>query len=390
MSKKILLLVTGMTPQIITETVYGLAHPTDGTSPWVPDEIHVISTQDGLNQIRDRLFEKGNFQRLIEDHQLPQIAFDESHLSCITNADGILLKDLKTPADNEFAADKICEKVREFTADDTNTLHVSIAGGRKTMGFYAGYALSLYGRAQDRMSHVLVDDRFETVADFYYPTPDTRFVTNREGKTLDAKDAQVWLANIPFVRLRESLPKTSLLNDGTTSFSQVVNSINLANRPQVILNTTDRTIRVGDFSCELPARDFAFYWWFASQHRQGMSQIIAPRKSIVACATTKEDCPEMVTLAEDYLTYYARLKGEMGGDSVQQTLRYGMERAFFDERISNIKKKFKQAFGVDVTVKIEIANLNRVTGNIINTSKAPIGAYGLSMDVDQIVIQSGL
>jgi ABC-type sulfate transport system substrate-binding protein len=80
----------------------------------------------------------------------------------------------------------------------------------------------------------------------------------------------------------------------------------------------------------------------------------------------------------------------MGGDSVQQTLRYGMERAFFDERISNIKKKFKQAFGVDVTVKIEIANLNRVTGNIINTSKAPIGAYGLSMDVDQIVIQIGL
>jgi CRISPR-associated protein (TIGR02584 family) len=28
-------------------------------------------------------------------------------------------------------------------------------GERKTMGFYVGYALSLFGRAQDRLSHVI-------------------------------------------------------------------------------------------------------------------------------------------------------------------------------------------------------------------------------------------
>lgn len=37
------------------------------------------------------------------------------------------------------------------------------------MGFFVGYALSLFGRAQDRLSHVLVSDPFESLTDFYYP-----------------------------------------------------------------------------------------------------------------------------------------------------------------------------------------------------------------------------
>lgn len=55
---KILFLVTGMTPQIITETIWALA--CDPELPhqerFIPDEVHVLSTDDGLNQIRSRLF----------------------------------------------------------------------------------------------------------------------------------------------------------------------------------------------------------------------------------------------------------------------------------------------------------------------------------------------
>ena len=390
--RKVLLLVTGMTPQIVTETVYGLAFPEDGSEPWTADEIHVISTQNGLNEIRNRLFQKGNFQRLIEDYQFPAIKFDELNLHCITNIEGKNLKDLKTPEDNERAADMICEKVREFTADENTTLYVSIAGGRKTMGFYAGYALSLYGRAQDRMSHVLVDDNFETVGDFYYPTPNTRFITNREGKTLDAKEAKVWLANIPFVRLRGSLPKSSLLSDA--KFSAVVESINLANRPNLVIKTTEKMIQVGSLKCSLPARDFAFYWWFAENHLKGLKQTIAPHKTISANSTTKVDCPEMAELAEDYLNYYAHMRGEMDSESVKNTLKYGMERTFFDERISNIKKKFKQDFGLDITAQIEITNLKMMARKKkqTNTESAegniPMGSYGLTLDSDQIQIET--
>ncbi len=70
-------------------------------------------------------------------------------------------------ADNAAVADFITEEVREITADPNASLHVSIAGGRKTMGFYVGYALSLFGRAQDRLSHVLVPPAFESPRRFF-------------------------------------------------------------------------------------------------------------------------------------------------------------------------------------------------------------------------------
>ena len=51
MSKNILFLVTGMTPQIITETVWALACDPRNNEKWIPDEVHVLSSQDGLTQI---------------------------------------------------------------------------------------------------------------------------------------------------------------------------------------------------------------------------------------------------------------------------------------------------------------------------------------------------
>ena len=46
--RRILLCVSGMSPQIVTETLYALAC---ARSPaWIPDEIHLISTRDGANQ----------------------------------------------------------------------------------------------------------------------------------------------------------------------------------------------------------------------------------------------------------------------------------------------------------------------------------------------------
>ena len=53
---------------------------------------------------------------------------------------------LSRPAADAFIADAITALVRALTADPGSAVHASIAGGRKTMGFYLGYALSLFGR----------------------------------------------------------------------------------------------------------------------------------------------------------------------------------------------------------------------------------------------------
>ena len=42
------------------------------------------------------------------------------------------------------------------------------------MGYYLGYALSLFGRSQDRLSHVLVSDGYEGHPEFYYPSKNSK------------------------------------------------------------------------------------------------------------------------------------------------------------------------------------------------------------------------
>lgn len=351
MMKKILLLVTGMSPQIVTETVYGLAvKPTNG-QPWLPSEVHVISTTSGLTQVRASLFKEGYFCQLLHDYALPSIHFDESCLHGICDSSGQMLPDLKTPEDNELAANTICEMVRQFTSNPDTELHVSIAGGRKTMGFYAGYALSLYGRAQDRMSHVLVSSEFESSREFFYPAPipRTTFVS-QNGKTerQDAYEADVWLADIPFVRLRQHLPEKTLLHKAT--FSEVIQRLALATGDiRLQLNCQTLTIIVNSLECRLSPREFAFYLWFARRKLANKDNIMAP--------VIDNPDPE---LAMDFLAVYRQCRGEL--HSIEDTLVNGMEKAFFEQAKSRLKADLIKYFGEAVFNKIGVLSMGRNKG----------------------------
>ncbi len=112
------------------------------------------------------------------------IEFSAEHIYVITDKHGVLLDDIKTPAENEAAADFITQKVNGLTRDNDCALHVSIAGGHKTIGYYLGYALSLYSRAQDRLSHVLVTDRYEGLREFFYSPPESHVIYDRDKNPL--------------------------------------------------------------------------------------------------------------------------------------------------------------------------------------------------------------
>ena len=218
--------MTGLSPQIITETLYALAvKPTAGQQPWIPTEVHIITTQEGAEHAIELLHPStGWFHRLCEEYNLTGISFDQNNIHVLQDPGGQPLTDIREIDDNENAADQITEIVRELTEDDDSTLHVSIAGGRKTMGFYLGYALSLYGRPQDEMSHVLVSPPFESLRDFFFPIDDGELIRAHEnGKPLQRKDAVVTLASIPFVRMRSGLPEE--LRNGKSSFSETVEAV---------------------------------------------------------------------------------------------------------------------------------------------------------------------
>src|SRR5690606_16067709 len=237
--RRILLAVTGLSPQVVTETLYALA--VRQRPPFIPTEVHLLTTVEGAQRARLALLSDvpGWFHRLRKDYGLPEIAFDANHIHVLTAADGTPLSDIRSPQDNECAADAITEMVRAFTEQPDTALHVSIAGGRKTMGFYLGYALSLFGREQDRLSHVLVSEPFESSWDFFYPTPYSRIITTRDNKLADTRDARITLAEIPFVSLRHGLPE-HLLN-GAASFSAVVSAARAAlAAPELIIDLAHR------------------------------------------------------------------------------------------------------------------------------------------------------
>ncbi|MCP5175174.1 MAG: TIGR02584 family CRISPR-associated protein [Moraxellaceae bacterium] len=351
--KNILFLVTGMTPQIITETLWALACDPENEDKWIPDEIHVMSTEQGLNQIRERLLNKGNLQKLINDYQLKPIMFDDNYLHSIQK-NGQALPDLKTPEDNQLAGDAICAKIREFTQQDDISLHVSIAGGRKTMGFYAGYALSLYGRSQDRMSHVLVEDTFETIPDFYYPTPNSSFVTDRNNKVWNAKDAKVWLANIEFVRMKDAIKEKHQLK-GDDSFSEVISKINDSfNDVTLTLNLHNRSIVVNDKYRidDLSPREFAFLHWFADLRRNGKTGIIAPKCNSNSKGVRAEDAQYLTELTELFLPYYEDLKNS-------EDKEFMLDKKFFDSVKSLLKTSLDKALGLELAEKIIMKQSNK-------------------------------
>ena len=129
----ILLAVTGMSPAVLTETVWALARE---NPPVIPDRIVVITTLLGKGRIEDDLFKVSpDYANRTVWQALRDTVFQHTESHCknrnlktenllilddirlISSRDAKLgrsfpLEDIRTPADNETAADFILDEVR--------------------------------------------------------------------------------------------------------------------------------------------------------------------------------------------------------------------------------------------------------------------------------------
>ena len=272
------------------------------------------------------------------DYGLPDIAFGPERIHVLRVAGGRPLGDIRTPDDNSRAADTITETVRDLTRARDEALHVSIAGGRKTMGFYLGYALSLYGRIQDRLSHVLVSAPYESHPEFYYPTVDSRviYTPHPHNRPYDTRDAKVTLAEIPFVRLRDELPEALL--DGAVRFDDAVSAAQRAiGATDLVIDLPGRRVRAGGQVIDLSPLHLAFLAWLARRRMQGSEWLACP----------SQDAPDPHH-AEAFLAEYRATLGEMG--DAERTARRlegdgGMTRQFFSETKSKLHRSLRDRLG---------------------------------------------
>lgn len=361
--KPILLAVTGLTPQVVTETLYAMHQQGQA----LPEQIHILTTAEGYQRARLTLINDGWLSRFYTDYQLPKPDFSEHHIHILQQINGEPLADIRNQADNQAMADGITEWIRTLTADPDTALHVSIAGGRKTMGFYAGYALSLYGRSQDCLSHVLVSADYESHPQFYYPTPYSQVIygNDHSRKPLDTQNAEVMLADIAFVRLRHGLNEALLR--GKSSFSQSVAKAQQALGPaHLSIDLKQRSIKAHDTLIKLIPADLAFYSWLLKRQLSGQALPVCP------C----DGAPEY-EYAEQYLQEYRLISGELGGvDRTIQALQQGMSKSFFEQRKSHINKTLQQFLSHGASAYL-----------ISPVGQRPQTRYQILLDADQIQYQ---
>jgi CRISPR-associated protein (TIGR02584 family) len=218
----VLLSVTGQSPAVLTETVWALAHEKPAI---IPHRVVVITTTDGRDTLSKALLSPpencvwDQLRTRLEGlgHDLTgRLQFgDTSHdIRVFTMFDPKLkrnrpLADIVSKEENAAAADFIMETVRGLAMDDGVRLVASIAGGRKTMSALLFSVMSLLGKEDDLITHILINDPFESrglTPRFYFPPalPVIHSGRDREGNpvSISSDQAKVELGKIPFVALR--------------------------------------------------------------------------------------------------------------------------------------------------------------------------------------------
>lgn len=258
--KNILLAAMGTSPQVLTETLYAIHMQ---GKPF-PDEVYLITSENAKAKTVEWLFEKGKIEQLKAHYDLPDFKFDLSHILLMEDDDGGVVFDGREEEDQKSIADSIIRIVSRFAMDENCRIHASIAGGRKTMSFYLGYAMSMLGRDQDILSHVFVSKEFEFTEQFFFPTLTDNYIAKND-QVLNTKNAKVTLAEIPFVRMRNMIDPNLIAQIESNSFSKTVAHLNAYKKDsiKIRIESKGKSIVVNGVVIKLPPKELAFYLWLS-------------------------------------------------------------------------------------------------------------------------------
>lgn len=221
-----LLAVSGLSPQVLTETVYELAHE---STPMLPEAVHVVTTGQGMRFVDSVLHGKERVYRgraidpcgpgwmsLSEalGADLPAVQVHTPHRS----GESEPINDVRTGADAVLLADRLYSLMYDLTQPGRPPVVASIAGGRKTMSADLQSAFIVYARPEDRLVHVLVEPLTYERRDFLFPTSET-------------PDARLTLVETPVPRLRRVIDPVLLekLPENRRGLSSILEHLRLVN-----------------------------------------------------------------------------------------------------------------------------------------------------------------
>ena len=262
--KNILLFSTGLSPQVVTESIY---YHTQIRKPSLRiDAIHIITDAKCEPLVINELLPDNNgwLLKLANDYQInpSEVKLPLENIHILKDSSGKPLRDLLTVKENQAAVKIVFKLIRDLTTDDQTRLIASVAGGRKTMSVIVGQAMQFYAREQDLLTHVIVEDCIIGVKDFFYPTPISKKVKIK-GKIVDYHDVKIYLDEIPFIRLRPILGNF-LMESTETSLISLVKSAqeqieDMLKPIKISINQKAKQLSITGELVNLPAKNLAIY-----------------------------------------------------------------------------------------------------------------------------------
>jgi CRISPR-associated protein (TIGR02584 family) len=296
MTRRVLFCTIGQTPQVVTETVWALMNPGEksGKVSWRPDEVHIITTSVGLPRVRESLQSaKGPLATLFKGKLPPVTVYVPKRDrkwevygpprpsgdwdggvpdgSSRPAASRDTLADVNSEKDAAIMGDVILQLTASFVQHEDSEIHVSLAGGRKTMSAHALLAISLVGRPQDKASHVLVSPiDYEDNREFWHPSQEGGPIRRklRTGEkvedvepTLDPQKADVMLVETPAPLMRYQVKDLKAVEKlQLVDLIREYNAYSVFSAKRAVrLLTAKNAIVAGDVEAALSAKLFAFY-----------------------------------------------------------------------------------------------------------------------------------
>lgn len=353
-NKNILVCISGLTPQIVTETLYALSIQKNIQI----DEIFIITTKRGKEVILGTDKDKktpdvklsAEIANLSKDYKIKPPKFSANKNIFIAEEESLELYDIKTDTDNILFPNKAAQLIEKLSKPNENILHVSLSGGRKSMSAHIALTLSLFARSGDKLYHILTDEKYEFGS--FYP------------KSEDEKKALI-ISEIPFVRLR-ALNLFKIKNG--IKYSELVEQTQkrlaaLTENAKIIIELKKKSIKYKNRSIFLTPTQISLYMIFAESRINGEEgYLINQIKEL-----------EFAQKLKQYLsTFYNQYFDE---NDKKHWHKKGIEAEYFYQNRSKINKALK-TFLTDEEYNLFAVKSYKEWGNTlykINANKERIG-----------------
>jgi CRISPR-associated protein Csx14 len=337
--------VAGITPQIITETLY--YYIIEKKPPVWIDEINVLTTSAGKEVIINSLLKKesGVFYKFLSDYNISRqkIKFNEN--SVIQLGGDSYIKDISTDIDSAIIGNEIVNFIKNITIDKSTRIICSVAGGRKTMSVYLSLGLQLYGREQDILSHTLVSSDFESTKDFFYipPVPKNIEIKDKNEKIIkiiNTKDAKIVCSEIIFVRLRNFLNiKDELFYDDLVNIVQ--KKVDYCGTKLISIDLKNRALLLGNKKVILKPIEICIYNLFLSNKKKCEQEFCGDCTDCYMSLNEMRSQELYANLLEFYKFIYTENSGQY--ERLKESLKKDSKGDdFFSQNISKINKTLKQ------------------------------------------------